>query len=127
VELSRRKKKARGTAVGGGSFRVAGDLAPGRTDWFENVAAVKVGVGAAKDDGLRERLREWRRGKAQEQGVPAFVVMHDTTLDGVCRVRPRSPGELRGVAGIGEKKLERYGAEILEVLRKFMEEGARAN
>ena len=128
VELSRRKKKARGAAVGGGGSRVAAeDAAPGRATWFENVASAKAGAGGAQDEGLREMLREWRRGKAQEQGVPAFVVMHDTTLDGLCRMRPGSLGELRGVAGIGEKKLERYGAEILEVLRKFMEAGARVD
>jgi ATP-dependent DNA helicase RecQ len=68
---------------------------------------------------LREYLREWRRTTAKEQGVPAFVVMHDTTLDELCRLRPASPAALLEVSGIGERKLEMYGRQILEALDKF--------
>jgi ATP-dependent DNA helicase RecQ len=71
------------------------------------------------DPGLRERLREWRRAMAKEQGVPAFVIMHDTSLDELCRIRPRSLTELRQVHGFGEHKTELYGPHILTVLRTF--------
>jgi ATP-dependent DNA helicase RecQ len=71
------------------------------------------------DPGLRERLREWRRAMAKEQGVPAFVIMHDTSLDELCRIRPHSLAELRQVHGFGEHKTELYGPHILTVLRTF--------
>jgi ATP-dependent DNA helicase RecQ len=66
---------------------------------------------------LFESLRQWRQKTAKEQSVPAFVVMHDTTLEEICRIRPRTLAELREVHGIGEKKLEMYGKQILETLR----------
>jgi ATP-dependent DNA helicase RecQ len=73
----------------------------------------------AVDPDLRERLREWRRTTAKEQGVAAFVVLHDTTLDEICRRQPSSTAGLLGVPGIGEQKLARYGRQILEVISGF--------
>jgi ATP-dependent DNA helicase RecQ len=49
--------------------------------------------------------------------VPAFVILHDSTLEHLCLRKPASLPQLRGVPGIGETKLERYGKEILELLR----------
>lgn len=77
------------------------------------------------DPELRAYLREWRRAMAQEQGLPAFVVMHDTSLDELCRIRPRSLAELRRVWGFGKRKTELYGQQILNVLERFRT-GARA-
>jgi ATP-dependent DNA helicase RecQ len=71
------------------------------------------------DPALREYLREWRRGAAKEQGVPAFVVMHDSALDEVCRKRPGSIPELLGIAGFGEYKAALYGPRIFEALQQF--------
>ena len=71
------------------------------------------------DPELREHLREWRRLTAKERRVAAFVVMHDTSLDDLCRKRPASLDELRGVSGFGERKTEVYGQQILEALRRF--------
>jgi len=76
------------------------------------------------DPNLREFLREWRRETAREQNVPAYIVMHDTTLDEICQVRPRSIDGLLQVSGIGERKAELYGRQILDVLERFRE-GAR--
>lgn len=75
---------------------------------------------------LRDYLREWRRKTAKEQGMPAYVVLHDTTLEEICRVRPSSAAELRKITGIGERKAELYGKEILSALRMY-EAGARAS
>jgi ATP-dependent DNA helicase RecQ len=72
---------------------------------------------------LREHLREWRRTTAKQQGVPAYVVMHDTTLDALCRLHPSSPAALLEVPGIGERKLEMYGRQVLAALDSFR--GAR--
>jgi ATP-dependent DNA helicase RecQ len=71
------------------------------------------------DDDLREYLREWRRKLAQERRVPAFVVMHDTSLEEVCRTRPTSLADIRNLHGFGERKTELYGKEILGVMRSF--------
>ncbi len=69
------------------------------------------------DDGLLEGLRRWRRERASADGVPAYVVAHDTTLAEIADARPRSLPALRRVRGMGPTKLERYGAEILAVIK----------
>jgi ATP-dependent DNA helicase RecQ len=74
---------------------------------------------AEVDPGLREFLREWRRETAKQQKVPAFVVMHDTTLDEICRYRPGSIAALLQISGIGERKAVLYGEKILAALRQF--------
>jgi ATP-dependent DNA helicase RecQ len=76
-------------------------------------------TGAPVDDELLACLRQWRKQTAARQGVPAFVVMHDTTLEAVCRSRPSTAAELRAVAGIGERKLEIYGHGILQAIARF--------
>jgi len=65
---------------------------------------------------LFERLREWRRAEAARQGVPPYVIFHDSTLAAVALHRPRTPAELLAIDGVGEKKLERYGEGVLKVV-----------
>jgi ATP-dependent DNA helicase RecQ len=77
------------------------------------------------DPALAEYLREWRRNMARENKVPAYIVLHDSTLEELCRRRPANFAQLKQVSGIGERKADVYGAEILQVLRNFGE-GARA-
>src|SRR6201998_3716475 len=71
------------------------------------------------DMDLREYLREWRRGIAKEQGVPAFVVLHDTSLDEICQQNPSSIAELLNITGIGERKAHTYGQQILAAWRAY--------
>ena len=88
---------------------------------------VSAGAEASSADAeLREYLREWRRATAKEQGVPAFVVLHDTTLEEICRRRPSSIAELLSITGIGERKAEVYGKGILTALECYRG-GARAS
>jgi len=68
---------------------------------------------------LREFLREWRQTVAREQRVPAYFVMHDSSLDDLCRLRPRSVSELLQVHGFGERKIKTYGQQIVEALNRF--------
>ena len=75
---------------------------------------------------LADYLREWRRSIAKEQRVAAFVVLHDTTLEEICRVQPKSLQQLLGITGIGERKAALYGQEILAALQRF-QTGARAS
>jgi len=66
---------------------------------------------------LWQRLREWRAIIAKEHGVPAYVVFHDATLAELARSRPQSEEALGRISGVGTRKLERYGAALLELLR----------
>src|ERR1700674_1554581 len=75
---------------------------------------------------LKEYLREWRRNTAREMGIGAFSVMWDTTLDELCRVKPRDLPSLGRVSGFGEKKTRVFGQQILAALRRFRE-GNRAS
>ncbi len=53
---------------------------------------------------------------ARKHGVPAYVILHDATLEGIASSLPRSRDQLRSVPGIGDKKLERYGDDILSLV-----------
>ena len=89
---------------------------PARTKRGKKSAAREPGT-AAPDSALLRALRAWRLGIAREHGVPAFVVFHDGTLETIAALRPGTREALRGVSGVGEKKLERYGEALLEVVR----------
>jgi ATP-dependent DNA helicase RecQ len=124
------------------------DMCAGRPEWLEVAETRPRGRGAKARSGpveqrvmgeqrtagaslstsdaqLREYLREWRRSTARDSGVAAFVVLHDTSLDALCAAKPSTLGALRAVSGFGDKKVERYGREILEALQRF-NEGERA-
>ncbi|MFF0760769.1 ATP-dependent DNA helicase UvrD2 [Streptomyces sp. NPDC003737] len=65
------------------------------------------------DEGLYERLRAWRAVQAQRSGQPAFCVFTDRTLVAIAETAPGNPGELARVPGVGARKLNRYGADVL--------------
>jgi len=69
------------------------------------------------DAPLQAALRAWRADIARQRGVPAYVVLHDSTIDGIAAARPSTLNELRNIAGIGDKKLEHYGDELLALVR----------
>ena len=73
-------------------------------------------TGDEADPGLLERLREWRTAEARRRQVPAYVIFPDRTLAALATARPRSPGELLAVHGVGAAKLEAYGAALLQLL-----------
>jgi ATP-dependent DNA helicase RecQ len=85
-------------------------------------AIVAMPIGQA----LQDYMREWRRKTAHAMGSPAFVVMHDTTLDEICRKLPQSIDELLQITGIGQRKAALYGPGILAALERF-QNGERAN
>ena len=68
---------------------------------------------------LFERLRDWRLEAARRHGVPAYVIFHDATLREIARARPSSLDALRGVSGVGAKKLDAYGADIVGLVEQF--------
>ena len=63
-----------------------------------------------------DKLRWWRVETARKHNVPAYVIFHDSTMREIAKAKPASLVELRGVTGVGEKKLESYGAEIVELI-----------
>ena len=63
-----------------------------------------------------ERLRAWRAATAKEHGVPAYVILHDSTLLELVRERPQTHEDLRHVSGIGARKLENFGEVLLALL-----------
>jgi ATP-dependent DNA helicase UvrD/PcrA len=70
------------------------------------------------DSPLLAALRTWRTGRARADGVPAFVVAHDTALASIAEAQPTTLAALRLVRGMGPAKLEKYGPEILAVIAK---------
>ncbi|HWM41793.1 MAG TPA: DNA helicase RecQ [Burkholderiales bacterium] len=71
--------------------------------------------GAAQE--LFDRLRAWRVEAARRHGVPAYVIFHDATLREIARLRPSSLDTLRGISGIGARKLEAYGEDIVGLVK----------
>jgi ATP-dependent DNA helicase RecQ len=73
---------------------------------------------AASGDPLFEALRQRRRELAGQQGVPPYVVFHDSTLAAMAVECPQTLHEFSELPGVGERKLQTYGAAFLEVIRK---------
>ena len=81
------------------------------------VAAAKVP--ASLDVDGQERyvaLKAWRAEVARAHNLPAYVIFHDATLAAIAERAPQSLDDLQGITGIGAKKLEAYGQEVLRVM-----------
>ncbi|NKE10749.1 MULTISPECIES: DNA helicase RecQ [Kocuria] len=99
LELRRTARKKRGSPTGRrSSTTTTSSLTPQQSSLFES-------------------LREWRAHQAREQKVPAYVIFPDATLISIAQVAPTAVHELRGISGIGAKKLERYGESVVEIVR----------
>jgi len=72
------------------------------------------------DVALWEALRECRRELAEEQGVPPYVVFHDRTLQELCVSLPQTLVQFGDIGGVGERKLEKYGAIFLAVINEHL-------
>ncbi|MQY51198.1 DNA helicase RecQ [Rhodocyclus gracilis] len=99
-ELMLRRPQARRARRSGGSNERRGDTAGSEHD----------------SDPLVVALRQWRADKAREQGVPAYVILHDRTLRELAVLRPTDADSLLDVPGIGVAKAERYGADVLVLI-----------
>ncbi|MYX29145.1 UvrD-helicase domain-containing protein [Streptomyces sp. SID8381] len=67
------------------------------------------------DEGLYERLREWRQEQARRSGQPAFCVFTDRTLMAIAEAAPDDERELARIPGVGMRKLRRHGADVLAI------------
>ncbi len=72
--------------------------------------------------GLWEALRECRREQAEEQGVPPYVIFHDSTLIEMCTLLPQTHDEFANLTGVGERKLLKYGDAFLTAIRRAQDE-----
>ena len=77
-----------------------------------------AGSGETGSSVLEGMLRTWRSEVARKRGVPAYVVLHDTTIEGIATARPTTLEQLRSIPGIGDKKLEHYGDELIALVKK---------
>ena len=98
------------------------DVAPPKRSRAEKTAersverARKGGVDiSAEDEPLWQALRDARTQLAREQGVPPYVIFHDTVLLEMLRRKPRNEQDLAAISGVGAVKLARYGKAFLEV------------
>ena len=69
------------------------------------------------DEALLGALKEWRLRTAQAQQVPAFVVFTDNTLIAIAELLPTDDAALVAIPGIGARKLQQYGPDVLELVR----------
>jgi ATP-dependent DNA helicase RecQ len=80
-------------------------------------AGVAAAIGSEADGALLDALKALRSKLAKSQNVPAYVVFSDRTLVELATHRPSNQAAMREIHGIGDAKLERYGAVFLAVLR----------
>ncbi len=78
-------------------------------------AATPIAI-APDDQFLFDALRAWRREEASRQAVPPYVIFHDRTLAEIAQARPRTSAALAKIGGVGQGKLDRYGAEVLRLV-----------
>ena len=76
------------------------------------------------DVGLWEALRERRRVLAEDQGVPPYVIFHDSTLQEMCIAMPRNPAQFGRLTGVGERKLGKYGDAFIAVIENHLSTGS---
>lgn len=102
----------------------------GRPYWtlfvdYETILKDQEGV---KEDGLDEaqmlllqRMREWRKEKAEKDGVPVYIIATNKQLVDVVRLAPLSLEALRQVHGFGKKKVDKHGDEVVKIIKNFYE------
>jgi ATP-dependent DNA helicase RecQ len=83
--------------------------------------APSASTASPQEESVFQALREWRRGVAREHSVPAYTVLHDTSLREIARRLPESRLMLGSVPGIGATKLDRYGAAVIDIVRTARE------
>lgn len=67
-------------------------------------------------DDLYQKLKTWRKAQAEEEKLPAFCIFSNQVLEGIVKKRPQIKEELINIKGFGEKKFEKYGKQILEII-----------
>ena len=79
----------------------------------------KEGESGVVNEELREKLQEWRSARFKADNVPAYTVMHQSTLMEIASLIPKTKAELLAIKGFGKAKYEKYGEEILNITSEF--------
>ena len=104
-----RKAKGRRTPVGAASAATGGAVVAAEAAPTEQMLSPEAAQRLT-------RLKAWRADEARTQSVPAYVIFHDATLRAVAHNAPATLDELAAIPGIGVRKLDRYGPQLLELL-----------
>ena len=111
--------EAAGSVLGGNrtvQLRREPDRPARRTSAAKSASKAGVADLSPDQEALFEALRVWRSAQAREQGVPAYIVFGDATLLAVAASKPATLADLDGITGIGAKKLDAYGEQLLGVV-----------
>ena len=92
------------------TFGIGADL--GESEW-RSIARQLIAREAIR---VEAELKAWRAQVAREHNLPAYVIFHDATLRAIAEAQPQRLADLEGIPGLGQKKLEAYGAEVLRVV-----------
>ena len=97
-----------------------------KSSWSQAITSPKEGFVLHKkevdfgDDAegkrIQAELKKWRKRKAEEMNVPPYVIFGDRTMNDIAVKKPRSEAALFDVNGLGEKKVEKFGADILAIV-----------
>jgi superfamily II DNA helicase RecQ len=98
-----------------GTTRSRSRQAPGKPSVAKADSEAPPPAATPETERLATSLREWRVGEARRLGVPAYVVLHDRTLNAIALARPANPAQLLAIDGMGAAKVEKFGAAILQL------------
>jgi DNA helicase-2/ATP-dependent DNA helicase PcrA len=114
--LSWAASRSAGGRRGRKASRFLTPLLPPRAGRSKSDAKPRPKDGGRSEDPVVARLRAWRLERSRDDGVPAYVVFDNRTLEAIAQRRPANRSELASVPGVGPKKLEQYADEVLAVL-----------
>lgn len=75
---------------------------------------------------LREKLQAWRTARFKKDNIPAYMIMHQSTLMAIASRSPQTKGELMRIKGFGEESYKKYGEEILQITAEFKKDEEKA-
>jgi len=121
--LLRITEAGRGLCNGRGSVRLGAPVPPKiKKDKKRSGKKAPDAFLQTADQQLFERLRALRRGIADKAGVPPYVIFHDSTLVEMAALKPRTLADMRGIKGMGDTKLDKYGQLFLDALSAHEEQ-----
>lgn len=82
------------------------------------LATIEKQENTKKTETIYDKLREWRKKESEKHFIPAFKIMHDSTLNELADKRPVSKEELKTISGLGPAKISRYGEELLKIVNE---------
>lgn len=93
-------------------------LRPLKPEKNKSVVPAQTWLRTEREERLWQALRSWRKEQAQQDNVPAYVIFADRTLRQLVEVRPKSESSLAHIYGMGQSKIERFGEQILTLIRQ---------